>query len=107
MPRLEQMFDPEVLAQLRETFDRADAGSTTAPAPAVRLPASTVSSATVASRRRKPRSCAGATVFCGRRGAFAPWLQWRRRPPKPRRYCAVGGVAFSEGVHPMTPTTRI
>ena len=24
--RLEQMFDPEVLAQLRETFDRADAG---------------------------------------------------------------------------------
>ena len=26
MPRLEQMFDPEVLAQLRETFDRADAG---------------------------------------------------------------------------------
>jgi len=30
MPRLEQMFDPEVLAQLRETFDRADAGQRTA-----------------------------------------------------------------------------
>ena len=27
MPKLEQMFDPEVLVKLRETFDRADAGA--------------------------------------------------------------------------------
>ena len=26
MGRLEQMFDPEVLVELRETFDKADAG---------------------------------------------------------------------------------